>query len=481
MVRGRWGFGLRPPRTAAFVAFLAGVALGMALPALAAGEGEVGLVYTYGEVVQDDEGAYTVDPTASLGLEFSRSLSAAAGGRPALALDASATLGLNSPRRAGLTLNFDWPPMEPGSAGRRYSLSTSWAGRWPVDGSLRPEESWGAAATVHNPGLGAANLEAGGRASAHLNRLSGRDYRETSGYLATRFGAEGEGGLFAWLDPAWLGGFGALLTPPPEPGSEERLDLPAWFERMTFEGLPALPKVAAEAEKPAPRLTVITRHTQTTRTYTGDPESNWESGVTRLEARERRGRNDVSTTYSHTLKLYPADGAKTYELDEGELEIDRALRSGRARTAVSFRRRQPWEDGGEAYQQAGLSLDWDRPSAPLTWKLAANWRGRWYSDGSDDDYALAEVEGGVSRSPETPRGSSFSLAAAVSRKEPLSGVAPDEYRLRMRLSGEFHPIDGQTVTAGLAWERSATLAAGGSRLVPGPTETLLRLGWKRAF
>jgi hypothetical protein len=432
-------------------------------------------------------GELTVTCTSAadaLGVEVRRRPEAPAPGLPGLGYESYFSLGAGPATKAGFTLKLDWEPLQGPFAGRRYLLNTSLSGRWPGGGGSLPEQAWEVDAGAKETGLGAASLEAGGRSGAYLNRLAGRDYREAAAYLATRFALDGEPSGLAWIEPDWLRGFASLLTPPPEPGSEERSDLPYWYEAAVFPGLPPLPPpepTATAGEPRLSRLTVTTRHAQTWRTYAGDAANDWETGETRLEVREKRSWGEVAASYLHTVKFYPADAAKTYRLAEGELAVSGPAGPGRGRVELGFRQRFPWEGAAEAYRQVGLGLGYSLPGASVAWRFGGEWRERRYEAEPEDDYTRTTLEAEASW-PAVQRagGPAASATLATTEVRPLSGFEPSEYQLRLRLRGERPVGPGQTLSGGLAWERRFS-AAPGDVLIPGATETLLRLAWKLAF
>ncbi|MDI6871280.1 MAG: hypothetical protein QME79_07980 [Bacillota bacterium] len=447
--------------------------------------GKVEVSYTYGEVLVDEEGEYTVSPSSALGVEFARRTGPRQPGGPELACEGYFSVGASPATKSGLTLGLDWQPLEGSLSGRRYSVNASLSGRWPGEAGRPPEEAWEIDAAVQERGLGAAALEAGGRAGAHLNRLTGPDYREAAAYLATRFVLDGEPCGLAWVEPEWLRGFAALFAPPPEPGAEERSDLPYWFEAAALPGLPPLPppevSPASSAEPRLARLTVTTRHTQTCRAYTENPSNDWEAGETRLEVRERRGRGEVAASYRNTVKFYPAGATRTYRLAEGKLEVSGPAGPGRGRAAVGFRQRFPWEGSYEAYRQHGVDLGYTLPGTAVDWRFGGEWRLRRYEAEPEKDYSFTSLQGGISWPAEAKRGGpAASVTLAATEERHPAGTRPAEYRLRLRLRGELPTGPGQTLSAGLGWERAFSLPPGGA-LTPGSTETLFRLVWRRSF
>lgn len=457
-------------------------------PGLARGaaEGKFGLAYTYGEVVVDEEGGYTLSPTSALGLRWAGRAGERGRGLPDFAWEGYAATGGSPLGKAGATVEAEWEPEAGLLVGRRYSLATSLAGRWPEAGGASPETSWEVDLAAHESGLGLSALEAGGRTGAHLHRLSGRDYWEAGGYLGTRFVLEGEPNAAAWLDPGWFRGFASLFAPPPEPGVEAPSDLPAWYEAISWPGLPPLPPAdlpeAEAAGAPPKRLVVTTRHTQTARAYAGAATSDWQAGETRLEVRERRPRGEVGASYTHLLKSYPADSPHGYQLDEGELEVSGPAGAGRGRAQVNFRNRSPWEGGTGGYRQLGLGLGFTRPGASAGWRFGGEWRWRRHESSPEDDYLFTGVESEVSWPADSggAPGPRASLALAGSGQRYPSGAEPTLYRLRLRLRDEAPAGPGRTVSAGLAWERSLSVAPGGAATL-NPPETLLRLSWTQAF
>lgn len=465
-------------RATALAAAAAGLAVAVLLAPLAGARGEVEVAYSHGEVSVDEDGVITVNPSSALGIELSHR-TAGDGRSPELDFGGFLTLSGDAPAKAGVTLEAAW---EPGSAGgRRYTLAGSLAQR-RSDGDSAPEQAWKLTAAVHESGLRPSALEAGGRLEEHHNRLSGRDYRESAAYLATRVALDSAPRAFSWLEPEWFSGFAALLVPPPEPGAEDRTDLPAWYEKAALAGLPALPALfgTAATEAVEGRLTVSARHTQTARTYEGGPESDWEAGESSLEVTQRVGRGEVTAGYSSTLKHYPQDPEQTYRLAEGKLAAAFPAGRGRGRAAASFRNRFPWEGGSGAYRQAGLSLGCSFPGESLDWRLGGEWRRRDYLDGAGEDHATITVEGEASwaearraRGLAATAGASFSVTTF-----PATGK-PAEYRLRWRLRGVLPAGPDRSITAGLAWETRA--GTPGELLASGPAETLFRLSWTRRF
>ncbi|HHW14503.1 MAG TPA: hypothetical protein GXX28_06185 [Firmicutes bacterium] len=451
----------------------------------ASASGKISVGWSYGEVVATDEGEYTVSPASAWGLEFARREPLVPEG---LQLDCEGflSLGTSPAQKAGVTLGLDWRPEEGPFAGRQHKVSGSLTQRWPAESGTLPEQAWEANASLQETGLGAATLEAGGRAGAHLHRLSGRDYREVAGYLATRVVLDGEPAGFAWLDPEWVRGFTSVWTPPPEPGAEEEETLPIWYEALALSELPALPPPAAAdpaspGEPRPPRLVVSARHTQSRRTYAGADDFDWEAGETSLEVRERRRWGEVAGTYVHTLKHYPADPARTYELNEGEAEVSRHLGPGQGRAAISFRNRDPWPGGDDRYRQLGLRLSYSLPGGAVDWRWAGEGRYRRYLDQPAEDYTQATLEGEVSWPAVTRRGGpSVAAAAALTRERYPNAARPDEYRWRLRLRGEWPVGPAQSLAASLGWAREAALPLGGAS-TGGSTETLFRLAWRRSF
>ncbi|MGE5553871.1 MAG: hypothetical protein ACM3XZ_08130 [Betaproteobacteria bacterium] len=442
------------------------------------------VTYTSGEVSVDEAGEYTITPSSSLGIQFSRQGKPPLPGLPGVGYEGYLSLGSSPATKAGLTLELDWEPPRGILAGRRYSLNTSLSRRWPDGPGCLPEEAWEVDAVAKEKGLGAASLEAGGRTGAHLNRLAGSDYWESAAYLATRFALDGEPGGVEWIEPAWLRDFASLLTPPPEPGAEERGDLPYWYESAALPGLPPLPPpkpFATAAEPRLARLVVTTRHAQTWRTYAGNSPDSWEAGETRLNVREELTWGEVAATFTNTVKLYPADSARTYRLAEGELEVKGLIGPGRGLVATSFRQRIPWTGTSEAYRQGGVSLGYALPGTQVDWRFSGEWRQRRYETQPEDDYSRTSLEAEVSWPAVLKTGGpAASAAIAATEERPLGCTRPTEYRLRLRLRGELPVRSGQTLSAGLAWERDLSAAPGGA-LVSGSTETLFCLSWKWPF
>jgi hypothetical protein len=437
----------------------------------------VSLTYTYGEALAQEDGSYLVSPASGLGLDFYLPAGSGRVGGPECAWRGFATLGADPASKAGLTLEADWEPATDFWAGRRYSLSVSGAGRWPEGARRPPEESWELDGAIHEAGLGLSALEAGGRAALRRHRLAGRDYAEAAGYLGTRFVLQGTPVGLNWLDPDWLRDFRALLLPPPEPGSEEALDLPSWFAAATLAGPPSLPSPGLPDGERPDRLVVETRHTQSARAYDGDGSHSWQAGETRLEVRQRRAWGEVGAGYTRTVKYYPSASSSTYQLDEGELILTGPAGAGEGRATVSLRNRQPWEAGGEAYRQYGAELGFSRSAPGQSRRWGGEWRWRRYTGASEGDYFLTRVEGEASRTAGPVKltgGTSLSAQTYPSR------VPPDQYTLRLRLKAEVATAPDQTVTAGLAWERHLAVASGGSADLR-PSETLLRLAWTLAL
>lgn len=466
--------------------YLAG-ALALALlaqPAWAGGEVEVSC--SYGEAVEvedgeDGEAEYKVSPSSSLGLSLRWREAAERASRPDLGYAGYLTLTSTTPAKSGLTVDADWEPLSGPFAGRRYSFSGSLAQRWP-GGSGDPEQAWETGITVRELGLKRSAMEAGAKLGEHVQRLSGTDYREGAAYLSTRVVIDGEPAAFDWLDPEWLGGFTALLVPPPEPGSEERTDLPAWYDAGLISGLPALPPPGGDGQagQGRPSLSVSARHTQTTRDYRGESSSDWEAGVTRLEVAQRSLGGEVAAVYATTLKHYPIDPERTYRLHEGSLELSGPAGAGRGNAALTFRNRLPWEGGEGAYRQGGIRAGWSLPGAKRDFRLGAEWRRRDYLDGLEDDYTNATLESELSWPGVRRTGGPWGLTGlSWTTREYVIGQ-PAEHRLRVRLSGELPAGRDRHLSAGFAWERTACGAVG-DILRRGSIDTLLRLSWSRRF
>lgn len=472
---------MRPPSLAAALVLLGLGALGAGD---AAASGKISIGWSHGEVVATDDGEYTVSPASAWGVEFARREPLAPGGLQ-LGCEGFLALGTSPAQKAGATLELDWRPKEGLFAGRRYKASGSLTQRWPAQSGTLPEQAWEIDGSLQETGLGAAVLEAGGRAGTHLRRLFGRDYREAAGYLATRIVLDGEPAGFAWLDPEWVRGFAAVWAPPPEPGAEDLETLPFWYEALLLPGLPALPPPEAHLASPGeprpPRLEVSARHTQSRRTYVGEDDSDWEAGETRLEVRERRDWGEVSGTYSHTLKHYPADPTRTYELNQGEAMLSRRCGPGRGQAALSFRNRDPWPGGEDRYRQIGLRLSYRLPGTVVNWRWTGEGRHRRYPDQPAHDYTQATLEGEVSWPAVTRRGGPrVAAAAALTQERHPQAEQPDEYRWRWRLQSEWPLGADQSLAASLGWTREVAQAAGeGSGA--SSAETLLRLSWTRRF